>query len=512
MENKQKLISTSSFVIALTIINLIVYHFSLYLYISQNVDLGTLNGLLSLSVVFVLAFFLTSILFFILFLINSVIAKISISILFFINTLSIYFINNYKIIIDRAMIGNILNTNFEESYDFLHFDLIVYILIFAIIPIFFIFKVNLKKISRIKVFLHGVLIVIISILWIYVNSSTWIWIDKHAKNLGANIMPWSYIINTIRYTSIANSEFRNQKLLPNPIFENDNKMLVVLIIGESARSQNFSLYGYKKNTNPLLSKQNIVVLKNSKSCSTYTTKSLECMLSHDSGNDEYEVLPSYLSRNGVDTIWHSNNWGQASLKVDTYQDRSSLENDCINNQCGYDGSLLNKLETRINNSTSKKIFAVLHQKGSHGPKYSERYPEEFEVFKPVCKSVVLNDCNKDSLVNAYNNSIVYTDYVISNTIDMLKKIAIPSMLIYVSDHGESLGESGLYLHGTPMIIAPKEQTDIPFILWLSDDYKSKIKGIKNLKSYNHFNVFHTTMGAFGLNSEIYLKNLDILEK
>ena len=173
------------------------------------------------------------------------------------------------------------------------------------------------------------------------------------------------------------------------------------------------------------------------------------------------------------------------------------------------------LKQRIQSSDKKKIFVVLHVKGSHGPSYYARYSSDFEIFTPVCRHEEVSKCTHQELINAYDNSIVYTDYLLHKTISELKELDnTPSMLVYVSDHGESLGEDGMYLHGVPFMFAPDYQKDIPFIIWRSTEL-IKSQGIETQQinqsgNFSHANIFHTIVGAFGVKTEVYDSNLDVL--
>ena len=175
--------------------------------------------------------------------------------------------------------------------------------------------------------------------------------------------------------------------------------------------------------------------------------------------------------------------------------------------------LLYNLEQELRNSSQDKTFVVLHKHGSHGPSYYKNYPDKFTTFKPVCTTVDLQKCTNDELVSAYDNTIVYTDYFLDRVIKLLKTFQQPTVMIYMSDHGESLGEYGLYLHGTPYSVAPDVQKKVPFIVWMSDEFK-KEKGIDNNdivngSHYSDDNVFPSVMGAFGMMSDIYKKQFDI---
>ena len=293
-------------------------------------------------------------------------------------------------------------------------------------------------------------------------------------------------------------------------------MHFVLVIGETARLDNFSLYGYPKNTNPQLQQlSNLLVLKNTKSCTTYTTGSLACILSHSESISNTESLPTYLARNGAEVIWRSNNWGEPAIKVSSYIDASVLRPSCVGDGCNLDEVLLTNLLSVINSSSQQKIFIVLHTKGSHGPSYYKRYTKTFEQFLPVCKFEEISKCSQKELINAYDNTILYTDHFLTSVVKTLEQLNETSTaMMYISDHGESLGENGLYLHGTPYAFAPDYQKDIPFIMWMSDTFIANknvdINSIKQSSKHTQFNVFHTVLGAIELESPIYNKNLDIL--
>jgi lipid A ethanolaminephosphotransferase len=296
---------------------------------------------------------------------------------------------------------------------------------------------------------------------------------------------------------------------------------VILVIGEAARAQNFALYGYDRPTNPLLAEAGVVALRNATACATYTTAAVRCILSNvdseSAFSTRYEPLPTYLQRHGVDVIWRSRNFGEPRIKVQSYQKATELAATCTGERCKYDEVLLSGLEQRIRDSSSRRVFVVIHQTGSHGPAYYTRYPAEFERFKPVCKSVELSHCSPQELVNAYDNTILYEDYFLHQTIGLLKTLEHTSaLLIYISDHGESLGEFGLYLHGVPYSVAPDVQKDIPFIVWMSDEFiRRKAVEASRLESqsrHSQRDVFHSVMGAFSMRSDAYAAGFDIFNE
>lgn len=499
----------------MTVSNMALYHVPLYRYAFANLDTSSLNGLLTFVTLLIVVGMATAI-------VLQMIAFVSVAMLkplcmlaALLNACALYFVVTYSVILDRSMMGNVLNTRSEESLDFVNPTLVLYVVFLGILPAWLISRVRIAQSGRLRLLTQTAGILVVGLIAIYLNSPTWLWFDEHSKRLGGMIMPWSYAVNTLRATAAGETELQDLKLLPPATLSNNERLLVVLVIGETARSSNFSLYGYERRTNPLLENAGVAVLQGAKACSTYTTASLHCMLSHDgsrSGSDE--ALPSYLQRHGVDVIWRSNNWGEPPLAVETYEKASALRRSCEGDRCDFDDVMLNGLGARINESVERKTFVVLHTKGSHGPSYHSRYPADFDVFKPACQSVELDKCDDQSLINAYDNSILYTDDFLSRAIRMLENIEnTPTVFIYVSDHGESLGEYGLYLHGTPYSIAPDVQKDIPFIVWMSERFqKDRNIDVEKLEvptQHSHGQIFHSVLGAFGLQSTIYDPKLDI---
>ena len=495
-----KKIKLSYFALIISFVNLVLYHLPFYRLVCNNIDIRSLSGILLFISLTILALFLNALVFYIgLFLLRFV-GKWLLAIFFNINAVAVYFINTYGVIIDRTMIGNVLNTNFEESSSFFSLTLIGYLIFLGIIPSILIFKVKVINVKVKRFLVQTSLVLIFLLSLIYANSPNWLWIDKHSKRLGALVMPWSYVVNTIRHYSHKSDENKEQILLPNATIKDNEKSIVVLVIGESARSQNFSLYGYEKNTNPLLSKIDNVHSYKADACATYTTAGIKCILEYKNSGKLFEILPNYLYRNNVEVIWRSANWGEPTVRIEKYQKREELEKLCEGDGCAYDEVLLSGLKEQIRASEKNKILLILHTSTSHGPTYYKKYPPRFNKFTPVCKSVELAKCTQEELINAYNNTIVYTDYILAVLIKDLKQLEeYNSSMIFISDHGESLGENNLYMHGLPVSIAPEEQVKIPFIVWVSDGSK-KLKDNEKLSQHN---VFHSILDFLAIESPIY---------
>lgn len=507
------------FALAYSFFTLIAYHKPLFQFAFNNVDPGTPGGLAVLAGLLLMqlasTFILVLLLSFVPFLVKPVTA-----LLLLCNAAALYFVAKYNVILDRTMMGNVFGTDYGEASALFGFQLPLYLLALGAAPAALLLKVRLRPLPALRkaALVAGTLAAVAA--FAYLNSRTWLWFDKNSKRVGGLTMPLSYVGNTIRYYRYQAFLNSVDEKLPGASFLDDDKTTVVLVIGEAARARNFSLYGYGRNTNPLLAAADVAVLPGARSLSTYTSESIRYMLAHRGSRTPsgtlYEALPSYLQRHGVNVLWRSNNWGEPKLKVGRYEKAGDLRRAC-GAACGtedYDDVLLYGLKEEIAARSAANNFIVLHQSGSHGPQYSRKYPAEFEVFRPVCKSVDLQQCKPEELMNAYDNSILYTDHFLDGLISRLGSLKdTATVMIYMSDHGESLGEYGFYLHGAPYSLAPEVQKDVPFLVWMSDKFKRrrrlKTADLAAAVPHTQDNVFNSVMGAFGMRSDFYDKSLDI---
>lgn len=497
------------FVLFASFLNFLFFHYPFFSFVFRNVDYKSLNGILLVVSLIAAALVANAFVFYLLVGLLRLFGKFLIAILFIINSLAIYFINTYGVILDESMIGNVFNTKYEEAVSFFSIKLLIYLIVLGVLPSVYIVKTEIIRSAWKKFLINISLTLVFLLVLIFGNASNWLWVDKNAKELIGLALPWSYVVNTTRFYIHENEKNRKETLLPDATIKDNQKSIVVLVIGESARSQNFSLYGYKRNTNPLLSKIPNLSHFDATSAATYTTAGVKSILSHNSSDELYEILPNYLYRNNVEVIWRTTNWGEPPIHIKNYQERNVLVSNCKGEGCNYDEVLLNGLNEQIGASKKNKILVVLHTSTSHGPTYSKKYPPQFETFKPVCNSVELGTCSHDELINAYDNTIVYTDYILSKVIEELKQFKeFKSTMIFVSDHGESLGEKNLYMHGLPLSIAPREQYEIPFIVWLSDG-SGQLTPNKVL-SQNH--VFHSVLNFLNIQSPIYDEKMNIFSK
>lgn len=500
----KKKISLTVMSAVLSVFTLIAYHWPFFRLVTDNVK-ADLNGvLITVSlVVLMLAlnfFFYTLVLY-----LGRIVGKCLLALLFVGNAVCLYFINTYQVLVTDKMMGNVFNTQYSEASGFFSGQALLYILFLGILPAVYLF-VQKTDYGRPKRFFAGAgLSLGLALLIAFGNMTNWPWIDRHATKLGSLLMPWSYTVNSIRFYNAEKKRNRKAIPLPDARIATPGKDVCVLIIGESARRENFSLYGYGKPTNPLLEKDSVTALM-AEAAATYTTAGVKAILDHKPTKKLYEILPNYLFRNGVDVTWRTTNWGEPPVHIDKYYKAKDLQKMNPEADGKYDEILLAGLKEEILSCTKDKMLVILHTSTSHGPTYNKKYPAKFEVFTPVCTTVEMAKANPKELMNAYDNTIVYTDYLVHSVIEMLKDVPQRrSCVLFVSDHGESLGEGNLYMHGVPMAVAPKEQIEIPFIVWTSD---------KNLKirpdqKVGQYHVFHSVLSFLGIDSPVYDQEKDI---
>ena len=501
-------IGITNFVLLMSVLVFLLFHLPFYRYVFGNIDYTGFHGILLIISLMLLMLLANAFALYLIFSLSRIVGKFLLGLFFMLNAVAVYFVMTYNVIIDESMIGNLLNTNYEESSSFFSFTLVLYVLILGIIPCIYIIKVRIVPVSWKRFLKTSSLALLFMLVLVFANASNWLWIDKNSKRLGGLAMPWSYTVNTSLFYIHKYKKNRKEILLPDATIADNEKSVVVLVIGESARSGNFSLYGYGKDTNPLLSKEDNLYHFNATSCATYTTAGVKCILEHTDSNQLYEILPNYLYRNDVEVVWRTTNGGEPPVHIKNYQKREDLKPGCTGPGCDYDEVLLTGLKEQILASTKNKILIVLHTSTSHGPTYSKKYPPQFEAFTPVCNSVELGNCSHEELINAYDNTILYTDFILSRVIENLKTLnGYKSTMIFVSDHGESLGEKNLYMHVMPMSLAPKEQYEVPFIVWVSDS-SQKLKPETTL-SQNH--VFHSVLHFLNVETPVYNEGMNIFE-
>ena len=490
-------VSLFTFSCIVSIGTLVLYNLPFFRFVIDNSDDGPLGiaWLIVSLVIIMLAvnFMMTYLAMFCM----RIVGRILLAILSVINATAVYFILTYNVIIDATTIENVFNTRYSEASGFFSWGLWLFILVFGVLPaLFCLFKpVVIGKARKLGICCGSSLAVILVIGLLNINQT--LFIGQHDTELGGLLQPWSYIANTYRIISFSQDKQAEEIKLPDGKITDDEKAVVVLVIGESARKANFQLYGYKRDTNPLLSKQKDLKVYQANACATYTTAGTKAILEPKDCDELYELLPNYAFRTGVDVSWRTSNWGEPPIHIDEYLTDPELGN-LYGMSNTYDDILFHGLRERIESSQKNKVLIILHTSTSHGPKYTDKYPKEFEFYKP------------DEIVNAYDNTIRYTDFLLDGLINTLRGMTDwKSAMIFISDHGESLGENKMFMHGLPMKLAPKEQYEIPFLVWTSENfrtYKSQLPAVLE----QHY-IFHSVLNLLSIQSPAYNEAYDIFQ-
>ncbi|EAK6154704.1 phosphoethanolamine--lipid A transferase [Campylobacter coli] len=494
--------------ILITLLNFNLHSF-VYEKLSQN---------LLLTLVFIVAYFgLVHMIFSLIFV--KYLTKI-LSIFFILSSCtSLYFITFYGVLIDSDMIQNVMQTDIKEVKDLLSWRLVLLAIVVLLFCVF-ILRIRIEnnteqgffKKIRVRV-LSALLGCSIFLIAFVPLSKTFIPFFRNYNEIRMYNTPFYQIYAVYRYYVRfvkAKPEF---KTIANDAYRENNhtKKLLVLVVGETARAANYSLGGYTKNdTNFYTKKDNVVFFDNFSSCGTATAVSLPCMFSiskreNYSSSEFQENAMDVLYKTGVDAAWFDNNSGGCKGVCDRLAYKQKLSSDL-------DENLLIPFKEKLNHLSDQNII-VLHLQGSHGPTYYKRYPSEFKKFTPTCDTNELSKCDSEALINTYDNTLLYTDYLLSEIIKLLKeKKDYESSLLYLSDHGESLGENGIYLHGMPYAIAPSYQTHIPVIFWSND--KKLMMTAQNHKGLklSQDNLFSTLLGYFDVKTMVYESDYDLLNQ
>lgn len=464
------------------------------------------------------------------------VAKPLLMILVTLSSITNYAMFELGIFIDAEMFRNIVETNTREALDLVNLTSILWFVITGLFPIILLldmkiiyspFKTELLK--RLKYIFLALLMFLCFVPVSY----------KEYVSFGRNNREVRKLVNTFNYIYAVSKHYKRQAeasrhfiiLDDKPTISQDAKAepkkLLILVVGETARAKNFSLYGYDRETNPLLSKQDIITFAETSSCGTATAVSLPCMFSlldrknFDVDDAKYmQNLMDLVKLSGYNAVWLENDDGCKNVchRV-TLEDMVATQNPkhCEKDFCR-DEVLLEGLEERIEALKGNTVI-VLHTMGSHGPTYYKRYTDDFKKFQPTCEGSDLQKCSREEIVNTYDNTILYTDFILSSVIDILKKFPqYETGLIYMSDHGESLGENNLYLHGLPYAIAPDEQTKVPFLVWLSPQLKQAanidevcLKNKAAQGAYSHDNLFHSVLGLLDIQTKVYNQKQDVFQ-
>lgn len=441
-----------------------------------------------------------------------------------------YFVKNYHVAIDEEMLRNVLQTNPHETAELLNFTLLAYILVLGGIPSFIISRINFTEKSLLKQRYGLIAFCLLLFAAIIVPNS------KDVAQFVRNNKPVKYLLIPVNYIGAISSTVKHNMRASHeftPIgvdshftkyWNNDKPLLIVFVVGETARAANFSLDGYSRDTNAPLAPYSgsIINFTNAMSCGTSTAVSVPCMFAKDNrtefdnGSLDYtENVLDIFKKNNWRVVWLENNSDCKGVctRVETYIPCATNAGTC------FDSILTQEMKKQLAKPAQNTVM-VMHQAGSHGPTYYKRYPKEFSRFAPVCNTEKLNQCSEEEIINTYDNTILYTSQNLADILALLQNNypQYNSLLIYASDHGESLGEYNIYLHSAPYSIAPKEQKQIPFFIWAADSVfnalqidKQCLEESKNA-SVSHDNIFHTLLGIGGISASEYKQHLDLMYK
>ncbi|MBC3767553.1 phosphoethanolamine--lipid A transferase [Neptunicella marina] len=447
---------------------------------------------------------------------------------FVVSAILFYATSTYGVIFDKGMIQNIMETNSGEAGSYLNLGLVLFFVFFCLFPLIAIFSQNVqqgffKKLKGIIKLNVIALICVVAILGAFYKD--YASVGRNHKALSKSITPFTFydsFFKYVKHTYLAPP-------LPYRILDKSPELVssdslpprtLVVVVGETARADKFSLNGYTRNTNPLLEHSNAVTFRNVSSCGTATAVSVPCMFSRLS-RDEYsdrmassqDNVLDIIHRAGVDVTWIDNNSSCKGVckRVNTIEFDAQRDKKLCDGDYCFDQILVNELKDAISQKSKSNKVIILHMIGSHGPTYYRRYPAGFKQFVPDCPQSDIQNCSQQQLINTYDNTILYTDYILNEVINNLKNTPNSAML-YISDHGESLGENGMYLHGFPYALAPDEQKHVPMIYWdshFSDtNYKSCIEE-KSATPVSHDNLFDLMLGLSDVKSSVYQAQQDL---
>lgn len=529
---KGKIISSTSINVLVAVLLTALYNDSLWFNLLQIVGVKSVS-----SVYFYLIFFiLASSVCFTLLSVSALFPRHKYSLIVTVISAAIgsYFIDHYGVYIDSLMIVNVLQTDSNETLELFNGGFALHLLIYAAVPALLLFKLDIIQDHSLKGIIKTTGLPVISLMTALAlclpSYQTMASVMRTHKEIRYLVTPSNMIYGLGKALSDSEEIAPIIARLDETVrlgdtwqTVEDKPLLFVLVVGETARAANFSLDGYARNTNPNLASKDIIYYSNVTACGTSTAISLPCMFSDDERSHfsrkaaaKKENLLDLIAQAGLDVSWVDNNSGCKGVCARTPQ--LSLEYDvetCTSQHC-FDLAMLQALAAPANTNQ----FIVMHQQGSHGPSYYKQVPDDLARFTPICTTSQLQDCSHQEIVNAYDNTILYTDLFIAQTIERLEQLSdsYTTAVIYISDHGESLGENGIYLHAAPYFMAPKEQLEVPMLAWLSDGFAKRFSVNKrclkqaNDRPISHDNLFSSVLGLLDINSAVYNLELDIFRE
>lgn len=441
------------------------------------------------------------------------------------------YMNSYNIVIDTTMITNITKTDTREVADLLNPRFLVQLTLLGLLPALLLWRLPIRcnrfggeVLQRLKLIALAMALMCAAIAPFTPQYTSFF---REHKLLRYYANPVTPLYSALRFATdtltAADTRMRELVGLDAHIPAGDtSRELIVLVVGEAARADHFGLNGYDRDTTPLLAGKDIINFPHVSSCGTATAYSLPCMFDGagrsnfdlDSGRHRESVL-DILRHSGANVLWRDNNSDSKGVAVGVeFEDfRSPDRNPVCDVECR-DVGMLSGLDDYIAAHPDGDIVIVLHQMGNHGPAYFKRYPAAFERFTPACHSNQLEDCSDEEIRNAYDNAILYTDWFLSEVIGFLEGYDqhFETAMYYMADHGESLGENGLYLHGLPYLLAPEAQKHVASLLWFGSGYRVDRAAMQETarREVSHDNYFHTVLGLLEIDTSVFRPELNLI--
>ena len=449
---------------------------------------------------------------------------------------ALHFIQAYGAMLDPSMLRNVLRTDLAETRELLSWRLAVDLLLYAVLPIALLACVQVqrrpwRRALGSRALLLGLALATFlgALMWQFQPLASLMRNHKELRYLvtPANVL-WS--LGSVLASDARGAARPRQPIgldaVAGPSWATQTKpRLVVIVVGETVRAANWGLNGYARQTTPRLAQLPVLNFPDTTACGTSTEVSLPCMFA-PVGRRRYdeatirgsESLLHVLARADAAVQWRDNQSGCKGVCDGLPAEvvgPATAPGLCQGDRC-WDEGLLRGLDQRLQEAQGVQVL-VLHMLGNHGPAYFRRYPSAFERFTPTCRFDDLGRCTQGEIVNAYDNAVLYTDHVLASLIGTLDAHAakVDSAMLFVSDHGESLGEKGLFLHGVPNAIAPREQTHVPMVMWWSESF-GQAAGLdrpcmqrRAAEPAQHDHLFHTVLGLLDVKTSLYEAQLDL---
>lgn len=459
-----------------------------------------------------------------------------VGLLIVVSAFATFFMKRYGVFLDPSMIRNVLRTDLHEAGELLSWSLLPHLLLYALLPLLLLWRVQVQHrpwrralVWRLGVALLAVAAAAGALLAVFQPLASLMRNHKEVRYLvtPANAL-WSLgaVLAADARGAAKPRQAIGQDARPGPTWTGlERPRLLVLVVGETARAANWGLNGYARQTTPALAALPVINFPDVTACGTNTETSLPCMFA-PVGRRDYdearirgsESLLHVAARAGVAVQWRDNQSGCKGVCEGLPSERMidlPPPGLCADGRC-LDEALLHGLDERLAAAQGVQLL-VLHQLGNHGPSYFRRYPKAFARFQPACESDDLRQCSREQIVNAYDNALLYTDHVLARLIGGLQARAdrVDSAVLYVSDHGESLGENNLFLHGVPYAIAPQVQTRVPMTLWLSEGWRQALDldldclQRRATQPAAHDHLFHTLLGLLDVQTGLYARDWDL---